>query len=123
MASSRFPDIIASYAETQNCAETGRRFGLSGERVRQIVTCAGDGDLAGGYPLRFKLAVAEIALREGIGPVSRITGIARHSLRNWTYALFGGTHRPAGRPTSKAAQKRDRRIRYALRALVADGGL
>jgi hypothetical protein len=113
----RSAEIVASYEETRSLAETGRRFGVSRERVRQIVARAGGTDHSEKrqrYPVRFREAVAIIAAREGVSPVAKISGIAVPNLIAWIGEFVGPPCRRGGRPTREEAAARDFRIRAAL---------
>jgi hypothetical protein len=112
--------LLARYAVTGNLAETAREFGLTRERARQIVARAGDAAEPDGrarYPVEFKKAIAALAVREGVKPTAKISGIGVSNLYVWIGEFFGSPAIRRGRPPLDVVGGRDMRIRAALIAL------
>lgn len=117
---SRREAIIADFGVTGSQALTARNFGLSRERVRQIVTAAGDARHDGRCraPKAYRQAIAVLAAREGVTPTARLSGVSVANLRAWIGEFVGPTSFPfVGRPTLEVAAARDFRIRAALSAI------
>lgn len=115
--------IAQSYQRTKSLSETANEFGLSRERVRQVVARA----MGAGFkrPLKahsgfsrysetFKREAAVLAAAEGVKPVAEKIGVSYTTLRAWMAALDGDCSRPAGRPSLSDAAARDARISAAV---------
>lgn len=124
----RVADIARAYFENPNGSEVGAQFGISRERVRQILARAeGAGfqrpptarPASSRYDEAFCRRVAELAAAEGDSPVARTFGIAETNVRAWRAAFADHTPRAPGRPTLADAAERDRRLAEAAAALAA----